>query len=489
MSEAPTGAPTDALIIGAGTAGLFCALGLVERGATVTIIEAGEDPGTPPPDWLLYDYSFPSSLDWGYREAETGAELLRGKLTGGSSSVNSSAAVRGQPWCFDAWGVPAWSWEACLEGFIAVERDEQFGAADYHGDAGPIPITRLDPGPVDLAVIDACRKLGHPELDDHNRPGSFGVGIWPTNRIGGGRCGTHAGVLPLVRERVTLRSGPTAQRLIFEGNRCVGAEITGRNGVETVRAGLVVLCAGSYGSPEVLVRSGIGPEATLGELGIAAVSVLEGVGQNLHDHPWCLLDVQTVDPDAAAARPVSGSLLRYELGGGDHTEAQIFPWQTRPYVADVPASQMSFTAALMAPTSRGSLVVTPRGTHIALRHLETDTDARRMADIVALTAQLLDELARDGVVERPEAPWWHADDLIAASRRQVGTYNHPVGTCRMGRPEDPGAVVDEGLALLGTSGLFVVDASVIPKIPRAGTNLTAMMIGQRAGSMIGSARR
>jgi choline dehydrogenase len=481
-------APIDVLVVGAGSAGLFCALGLVERGATVTIIEAGDDPGTPPPDWLLHDYSFPPSLDWGYRETDTGAELLRGKVTGGSSSVNSSAAVRGQPWCFDAWGSEQWDWRACLEGFTAIEHDEQFGGADYHGDTGPIPITRLEPGPVDLAVIDICKRLGHPELDDHNRPGAFGIGVWPTNRVGGGRWGTHAGVLPLLRGRVTLRTGTSVQRVIFEGTRCIGAELAGPHGLETLSAQLVVLSAGSFGSPEILVRSGIGPEATLSELGISPVSVLEGVGQNLHDHPWCLLDVQTVDPDAPLARPVSGSLLRYELSGGEHIEAQIFPWQTQPYVADVPRSQLSFSAALMAPTSRGSLQVTPRGTRIRLRHLDSEADARRMADIVALTAELLRQLAHAGVIAAPDTPWWHDDDVVAASRRRVGTYNHPVGTCAMGRSDDPTAVVDEHLALIGTTGLFVADASIMPVIPRAGTNLTAMMIGQRAGTMVGRER-
>ena len=159
----------DIIIVGAGSAGLFCALGLAGS-ASVTVIEAGLDPGDPPPAWLLHDSLFSSDLDWGYREADTGAELLRGRLTGGSSSVNSSAAVRGQPWDFDGWNVDGWRWQDCLPALLAIERDEQFGAAAYHGDTGPIPITRLDPGPIDDAFIAACRGAGHPGAEDHNRP-------------------------------------------------------------------------------------------------------------------------------------------------------------------------------------------------------------------------------------------------------------------------------------------------------------------------------
>jgi choline dehydrogenase len=181
---------------------------------------------------------------------------------------------------------------------------------------------------------------------------------------------------------------------------------------------------------------------------------------------------------------VSGALLRYELPG-DHVEAEIFPWQTRPYAPSVPATQVSFTAALMTPLSRGQVTLTPDGgTEVRVRHLADARDAARMAEIVTTTAELVDELAAQGLVRLPDAPWWRAGDLLGAARRVAGTYNHHCGTCRMGDPSDPGTVVGPGLDVLGVSGLSVADSSILPVIPRANTNLTSMMIGHRAAQFL-----
>jgi choline dehydrogenase len=249
-----------------------------------------------------------------------------------------------------------------------------------------------------------------------------------------------------------------------------------------------VLCAGAFGSPLLLLRSGIGPEQVLRDAGIGLVARLDGVGANLQDHPWCLLDVQAADAAHIEARPVSGALLRYELDGdlgGDHVEAEIFPWQTKPYVPSLPATQVSYTAALMSPLSRGELTLTADGApRIQVRHLADEQDAARMAAIVAATAQLVDELAAKGLVQVPADAWWRAADLVAACRRTVGTYNHHCGTCRMGEPADPGTVVDPRLNVLGVTGLAVADSSILPVIPRANTNLASMMIGYRAAGFL-----
>ena len=473
---------SDVLIVGAGSAGLFCALGLAGS-ASVTVVETGPDAGTPPPPWMLYDYLLPGECYYSYADADTGLALPQGRGTGGGSTVNSAAALRGQPWCYDGWAVPGWSWQDCLPAFCAIESDQQFGDAAYHGTAGPIPITRLTPGPLDDAFTGLCAKRGHPAAADHNAPGTLGIGVWPANRRHEGRWGTHAAVLPLIRGLVDLRAGTHVERLVFDGTRCVGADVTGPDGPGRLHADRVVLCAGAFGTPLLLMRSGIGPEPVLREAGVDLHTALPGVGENLQDHPWCLLDVQVTDVADIEARPVSGSLLRYELPG-DHVEAEIFPWQTRPYDPSVPAAQVSFTAALMTPLSRGRLTLTPGGPRIQARHLAEDQDAARMAEIVTATADFADGLAATGLVRLPEDPWWRAGDLAAACRRQAGTYNHHSGTCRMGDPAAPGTVVDPRLRVLGVTGLLVADSSIMPVIPRANTNLAAMMIGHRAAGLL-----
>src|SRR5689334_13340768 len=165
---------TDTLVIGAGSAGLFCALRWAERGS-VTVVESGPDAGDPPPRWALYDYVLPEAHYYRYTDSATGKPVPQGRGLGGGSTVNSAAALRGQPWCYDAWQVPGWSWADVLPGFRAIESDQQFGTAGYHGTGGPIPITRLAPGPLDDALIALCGARGYPPAADHNAPGALGI--------------------------------------------------------------------------------------------------------------------------------------------------------------------------------------------------------------------------------------------------------------------------------------------------------------------------
>jgi choline dehydrogenase len=263
-----------------------------------------------------------------------------------------------------------------------------------------------------------------------------------------------------------------------------GAALTGPDGAERISADRVIVCAGAYGSPALLMRSGIGPEPVLARLDVDPVCVLPGVGANLADHPWCLLDVDVADPALIEARPVSGALLRYELDA-DHTEAEIFPWQTRPYDLRSPRTRVSFTAALMAPRSRGRFELGPDGPRLHVGHLAQDADAQNMAQIVATTAELLESLAKDGVITIGDDAWWRrGEDLGAACRAAVSSYHHHSGTCRMGDPDAEGTVVGPRLAVLGTSNLAVADSSVMPALPRANTNLASMMIGVRSAEMM-----
>src|SRR5207237_10096478 len=142
---------------------------------------------------------------------------------------------------------PGWGRQDGLEGFRAMAADQQFPGAAYHGAEGLIPVTRLEPGPLDHAVFDWCRAAGHPRAEDHNAPGALGYGVWTSNRRDGGRWGTWAGVVPAARQAgVRIRAATGAQRLVFDGTRCTGAEVTGPDGPELITAGLVVVCAGAY---------------------------------------------------------------------------------------------------------------------------------------------------------------------------------------------------------------------------------------------------
>ena len=172
--------------------------------------------------------------------------------------------------------------------------------------------------------------------------------------------------------------------------------------------------------------------------------------------------------------------------GAEHVEAEIFPWQLRPYDLSSPPATVAFTAALMAPRSRGGFTLTPAGRQLRVGLLTDDADAAHMVTIVRETAAMIDGLAKDGVVTVPDDAWWRTGDdarLTAACRRVVGTYNHHSGTCRLGDPGAADTVVAPDLSVLGTAGLYVADSSVLPVIPRANTNLISMAIGYRAPSL------
>ncbi|GAA2514279.1 GMC family oxidoreductase N-terminal domain-containing protein [Winogradskya consettensis] len=462
------------VIIGSGAAGLFCADGLVTRGdVDVILLEAGADAGTPPPDWLRRDLATPDDADWGLVDADTGRPLLRGRITGGCTSTNSAAALRGQPWCFDEWDIDGWRWDDVAPAFAALETDLQFGDRPGHGSTGPIPITRLSFGPVDTAFAQWAGERGHEWVEDQNAPGMLGVGHWPTNtRPGAVRYGVHEALLPRLRPH--LRANTTAKRLLFDGTRCVGVETdTG-----TISADHVIVCAGSVESPALLLRSGIGPAADLAEAGIPLVHDAPEVGANLQDHPWTVLQIRATDPAAPALRPVNGVLLRYEILGDDRVEVHLYPHQAQPYLPDADAADVFLGLGLMRAISRGSVRLAPDGTtEVHLNHLGDPQDAKAFDLLLDDAQAALDALG--DVLVPPDNPWWQDRNQLPD---HLESYGHLVGTCRMGT--DPGAVVDPTLTVAGVTGVSIADASIMPASPRANTMLTSMMIGLRGAALV-----
>ncbi|GLY30969.1 GMC family oxidoreductase [Kineosporia sp. NBRC 101731] len=450
------------VIAGGGNGGLWAAHRLADV-ADVTVIEAGIDPGDPVPARFLHEHAYPD-CDWDYTDADSGRHLVRGKVLGGGSTVNAAAGSRGQPTGFSDWG-PGWQYEDLLPYMRRVETDEQFGDASYHGDSGPIHVTRLAPGPLEDAFAAASRALGHADCPDHNAPGAMGVGPWPTNRVEGGRWGALAAVAPLLRHRITLRDRTLVRRVLVANGVATGVEIEGPAGVETLDADLVIVSGGAYSTPELLWRSGIDAP---------------GIGTGLQDHPWVMMNVEA-DPDAIGQRPVSGSLLRAPVHDDPADEFQVFPFSTWLYDRSARKSSWSVSVALMQPHSRGSITRRPDDSgEIRLGHLGETSDLERMLAALRATDEVLVRMADAGQVKVPADAWWRGGDVAGELRRRVETYNHPVASCGIGR------TVERNLDVIGVRNLKIIDASVMPSICDGGPNLVTMAIGLRGGDLVAS---
>ena len=286
-----------------------------------------------------HDNSY-TAHDWGLEylpvsaRAERTDRFPRGRVTGGSTAVNTTIALRGTPADYDGWaalGNPAWAWPEVLRAFNRLERDLDFGDAPYHGDAGPISIRRFTADelvPTQAAFLQACAAAGHPVCTDVNAPDAVGAGVMAVNKLGRLRVSVAIGYLAAARYRPNLRivAGATVRRVLFEGRRAVGVELepgphTDRDGAAAtgrLRADVVVLCGGAVHTPGLLVRSGIGSAAELERFGVAPVHVNEGVGACLQDHPALAVVCLARHPELCATDlPLVQTITRYTAAGSD----------------------------------------------------------------------------------------------------------------------------------------------------------------------------
>jgi choline dehydrogenase len=504
----------DTVIVGGGSAGATLATRLTEpgRSGTVLLLEAGGDGPLPSDADLLANVSFAlTARDWGLTATVTadGRQLdyPQGKFVGGGSSVNGGLALRGLPSDYDGWaadGNPSWGWASMLPCLRRLEADQQFGAdTEIHRADGPIPITRYaeaDLLPIQQGFRKGCEAVGFPWAPDLNRPGSTGVGPLPMNRHDGVRMSTALGYLKpaLDRPALTVRGGVHVVRVVVEGGRAVGVEVLGPDGaVSRVDAGRVVVSAGSLATPGILWRSGIGPGAALRSLGIPVVADNPAVGQNLHDHPGIFLfarpgaDVGPVDPQYQLG-------VRYSSGVADGTPEDMLMGLMNTFdLTYMPALQpivggttaVVVTCGVHEPRSRGRLTLTSPDP-LAPPAIEFDLcahpdDVTRLVDGLRRCRDVLDAGLvgfTDGTVLVED---FSDDAALAVFVRSVvaGGY-HPVGTCRMGPADRDGTVVGDDLSVHGVAGLSVADASIMPKIVQAPTNLTAIAIGERAAELL-----
>jgi choline dehydrogenase len=521
----------DYVIIGAGSAGCVLADRLSEAGAQVVLLEAG------PRDWhpmihvpagvlrLLYN----PLVNWNYAsEPEEGTagrpiHWPRGRVLGGSSSINGMLYVRGNPSDYDGWaqmGCRGWSYEEVLPFFKKSERYGP-GDPDYRGKAGPLLVedyrTIL---PLTHRFVEAAQQAGFALTRDYNGAVQEGVGYSQMTRNGRFRGSTAQTFLREARGRPNLRvvTGALATRLTFEGRRCTGVRFR-RGGAEeeALAAAETILCGGTVNSPHLLQISGVGPVAHLQSIGVPVVHDLPGVGANLSDHYAARVthrvrDAVSINQLARGLRLAREAVRFIATGRGaltfGVTSAMVF-CKSREGLAS-PDLQLLFTPGSYDPARIGALEREPgmtiavciarpqsRGTIMARsadpraapeirpNYLSASGDVAALVSGVATARHIfaMSPLARHSAAETMPGPGiGNADQVVDFIRRLGGNLHHPVGTCRMG--EGLMAVVDPRLRVCGLDHLRVADASVMPAVTTGNTNAPSIMIGEKAAAMI-----
>jgi choline dehydrogenase len=487
----------DVVIVGGGTAGCILAARLSEDpGRSVLLVEAGPDfRGIDDcPAQVIDETIFPFDMMWAYDAVATERDphhvvAVRGRILGGSGSVNGMLYTRADPADYDAWGSALWTNEALRPVFERIERDLDVpdGVTRAHGQ---VPLRRVPPeelAPVQVAFMDAALASGHQQHDDLLVNEHDGVGTVPRNCLDGVRMSMAHCYLNPVRDRpnLTVRGDTTVARVLVEEGRAVGIEVVDGDAGSIITAGEVILAAGGIGSPHLLTLSGIGPRDVLERLGIPVVAELAGVGRNLTDHAVVEI-LATLRPGVASddARPVTA--VRYTSPGSPQSGDMYLLAMT----GDEPV-QVKIIATLHLPESIGAIEVRSADPTeqpvVHFGYLGTERDVERLRHAVRHAVELLETDAFrsivEGVVAPPAGALGSDAALTAWIERSVGTMLHSAGTCKMGDGGDPDAVVDERGRVLGVAGLRVMDFSVAPIVVRAPTNATAMAIGERMAEL------
>ena len=492
----------DVVVVGGGAAGCVVAARLSEDGARrVLLLEAGPDHRAPMPADVRDGWRPTTGHDWGYvaepDAAGVARPLPRGKLLGGCSSTNATVALRGHPADYDAWaqaGNDGWSFGEVLPFFTRLENDADFGAAAWHGDAGPLPIRRYrDDEFTDVARagLTALEQAGCKQVPDANAPGAVGVAALPVNTLHGERVSTALAYLPsgLARPNLTVRGDAAVSSVLVERDRAVGVRLA--SGGE-IRAGRVIVCAGAYGSPALLMRSGIGPAGHLRELGIPVVADLPGVGANLADHAAVSIDFG-YGPEVGPVPVFQVAATLYSQGADPDGPPDLQCLVGGPF-GDGGAGVFFLGVALLKPRSRGAVRLRSAdpsaAPSIELGYFREPADLDRLAaGLVRIRESAVAAATGEPSCGAELAPGRDVatgdrDGLRQWIRRHSWTYHHPVGTCAMGPAPGSGSVVNADGTVHGIDGLTVADASVMPDIPSANTHIPTVMIAERIAALL-----